>query len=72
MQEREISKWVWAMSLPERMHWMMTAVDPGDIVRAVEPHRRGGWSAWLVMCRTCFLGSIFTPRRILTLLGQCI
>jgi glyoxylase-like metal-dependent hydrolase (beta-lactamase superfamily II) len=35
IQEREISKWVWAMSLPERMHWMMTAVDPGDIMRAV-------------------------------------
>lgn len=36
IQEREISKWVWAMSLPERMRWMMIAVDPGDIVRGVE------------------------------------
>lgn len=36
IQEREISKWVWAMSLPERMRWMMVAVDPGDIVRGVE------------------------------------
>lgn len=35
IQEREISKWVWAMSLPDRMRWMMTAVDPGDIVRGV-------------------------------------
>jgi glyoxylase-like metal-dependent hydrolase (beta-lactamase superfamily II) len=35
VQEREISKWVWAMSLPDRMRWMMTAVDPGDIVRGV-------------------------------------
>lgn len=41
MQEREISKWVWAMSLPERMHWMMTAVDPGDIVRAVKLAKEG-------------------------------
>ena len=36
IQEREISKWVWAMSLPDRMRWMMVAVDPGDIVRAVD------------------------------------
>lgn len=36
IQEREISKWVWAMSLPDRMRWMMVAVDPGDIVRGVE------------------------------------
>ncbi|MBY2973074.1 N-acyl homoserine lactonase family protein [Rhizobium leguminosarum] len=35
IQEREISKWVWAMSLPDRMRWIMTAVDPGDIVRGV-------------------------------------
>ncbi|KAB2692765.1 N-acyl homoserine lactonase family protein [Ochrobactrum sp. Kaboul] len=35
VQEREISKWVWAMSLPDRMRWMMTAIDPGDIVRGV-------------------------------------
>ncbi|WP_173931244.1 N-acyl homoserine lactonase family protein [Chelativorans sp. Marseille-P2723] len=33
IQEREIAKWVWAMSLPDRMRWMMVAVDPGDIVR---------------------------------------
>ena len=32
----EISKWVWAMSLPDRMRWMMVAVDPGDIVRGVD------------------------------------
>ena len=41
IQEREISKWVWAMSLPERMHWMMTAVDPGDILRAVNLAKEG-------------------------------
>lgn len=35
IQEREIAKWIWVMSLPERMRWMMTAVDPGDIVRGV-------------------------------------
>jgi glyoxylase-like metal-dependent hydrolase (beta-lactamase superfamily II) len=36
IQEREIAKWVWAMSLPDRLRWMMVAVDPGDIVRGVE------------------------------------
>lgn len=36
IQRHEISKWVWAMSLPDRMRWMMVAVDPGDIVRGVD------------------------------------
>lgn len=41
IQEREIAKWVWAMSLPERMHWMMGAVDPADILRAVKLTQEG-------------------------------
>lgn len=41
IQEREIAKWVWAMSLPERMRWMMVAVDPGDILRGVDLARQG-------------------------------
>jgi len=40
IQEREIAKWVWAMSLPDRMRWMMTAVDPGDIVRGLDLARQ--------------------------------
>jgi N-acyl homoserine lactone hydrolase len=36
IQERELSKWIWAMSLPPRMRWMMGAVDPADILRAVD------------------------------------
>src|SRR6202050_2157953 len=36
IQEREITKWTWAMSLPDRLRWMMVAVDPGDIVRGVQ------------------------------------
>ncbi len=36
IQEREIAKWVWAMSLPERTQWMMVAIDPGDVLRGVE------------------------------------
>ena len=41
IQEREISKWIWAMSLPERMRWMMIAVDPNDILRGVELAKEG-------------------------------
>jgi len=40
IQEREIAKWVWAMSLPDRMRWMNVAVDPGDIVRGVDLARQ--------------------------------
>ncbi len=40
IQEREISKWVWAMSLPDRLRWMMIAVDPGDIVRGADLARQ--------------------------------
>jgi glyoxylase-like metal-dependent hydrolase (beta-lactamase superfamily II) len=36
IQEKEIAKWTWAMSLPDRLRWMMVAVDPGDIVRGVQ------------------------------------
>ncbi len=36
MQREELEKWIWAMSLPDRMRWMMIAVDPGDILRAVK------------------------------------
>ncbi|MEJ8569963.1 N-acyl homoserine lactonase family protein [Microbaculum marinum] len=35
IQRSEIENWVWAMSLPDRMRWMMIAVDPGDILRGV-------------------------------------
>lgn len=41
IQERELAKWIWAMSLPDRMRWMMVAVDPGDILRGVDLARQG-------------------------------
>lgn len=40
IQERELSKWVWAMSLGRRYRWMMGATDPGDILRAVDLARQ--------------------------------
>ncbi|SIT91213.1 N-acyl homoserine lactonase family protein [Edaphobacillus lindanitolerans] len=41
LQEREISKWMWAMSLPEQFGWLMGAMDPGDIIRGAELARDG-------------------------------
>jgi glyoxylase-like metal-dependent hydrolase (beta-lactamase superfamily II) len=41
IQERELSKWVWAMSLNRRHRWLMMATDPGDIMRAVDLARQG-------------------------------
>ena len=41
IQERELSKWVWAMSLDRRFRWLMLATDPGDVLRAVDLARQG-------------------------------
>ena len=41
VQERELSKWIWAMSLDRRFRWFMGATDPGDILRAVDLARQG-------------------------------
>ncbi len=41
IQERELSKWVWAMSLDRRFRWLMLATDPGDVLRCVDLARQG-------------------------------
>jgi len=41
LQERELSKWIWAMSLDRRFRWFMGATDPGDILRSIDLARRG-------------------------------
>ncbi len=41
IQELELSKWVWAMSLPREFKWLMLATDPGDIMRTVDLARQG-------------------------------
>jgi glyoxylase-like metal-dependent hydrolase (beta-lactamase superfamily II) len=41
IQERELSRWVWAMSAGRRFRWLMEAVDPGDVLRVVELARQG-------------------------------
>ena len=41
IQERELSKWIWSMSLGRKFRWLMDAIDPGDILRVVELARQG-------------------------------
>jgi N-acyl homoserine lactone hydrolase len=41
IQETELAKWVWAMSLDRRFRWLMLPTDPGDIMRAVDLARQG-------------------------------
>jgi N-acyl homoserine lactone hydrolase len=41
IQERELSKWIWAMSLERRFKWIMGGIDPADIMRCVELTRSG-------------------------------
>jgi len=41
IQEKEIAKWMWAMSLPKRFGWLTAALDPGDIVRGAELAKEG-------------------------------
>jgi glyoxylase-like metal-dependent hydrolase (beta-lactamase superfamily II) len=41
IQERELSKWVWSMSLERRFRWLMLGIDPADIMRLVDLARLG-------------------------------
>ena len=41
IQERELTKWLWAMSLPDRLRYMMVATDPSDVLRAADLARQG-------------------------------
>jgi glyoxylase-like metal-dependent hydrolase (beta-lactamase superfamily II) len=41
IQERELSKWVWSLSLERRFRWLMLGIDPADIMRLVDLARQG-------------------------------
>ncbi len=41
IQERELTTWIWAMSLPDRLRYMMVATDPSDVLRAADLARQG-------------------------------
>lgn len=41
IQERELSKWVWTMTLDRRFRWLMGGVDPADLLRLVDLATKG-------------------------------
>jgi N-acyl homoserine lactone hydrolase len=41
IQERELTKWVWSLSLERRFRWLMLGIDPADIMRLVDLARQG-------------------------------
>ena len=41
IQQREIEKWVWALTLGPEYRFLVGAVDPGDIAKAAELARKG-------------------------------
>ncbi|MCB8883626.1 N-acyl homoserine lactonase family protein [Acidisoma cellulosilytica] len=41
LQERELSKWIWALALDRKFRWLQAATDPGDIARIVDLAREG-------------------------------
>ena len=41
IQERELSKWVWARALDPKFRWLMAATDPGDIMRIADLASQG-------------------------------
>jgi hypothetical protein len=65
VQERELSKWVWAMSLGRRFRWLMGATDPGDILRAVDLARQvvssASMATWRMCCRASISMRLLTP-----------
>ena len=41
LQERELSQWIWTLSLSRPFRWLMTAADPADIEHAAELAQKG-------------------------------
>lgn len=41
LQEEELAKWIWIMSLDEKFQFLMGATDPSDIIKAVDLARQG-------------------------------
>ena len=41
IQEQELSKWIWAMSLGHKYSFLTAAVDPADIIRMVDSAKSG-------------------------------
>ncbi len=41
LQERELTKWVWALTLPREQQFFTIGIDPDDVLRAVELAKNG-------------------------------
>lgn len=41
IQEKELSSWIWTMTLDRKFRWLMGAVDTSDILKAVDLARKG-------------------------------
>lgn len=41
VQERELTKWVWALSLPRQQQFISIGIDPDDVLRGVELAKNG-------------------------------
>lgn len=41
LQERELTKWVWAMALPADQQFVNTGIDPDDVLRGVQLAKEG-------------------------------
>ena len=71
IQERELSKWVWAMSLERRFRWLMLGMDPADIMRPSISPARAGSCAWTAIGKTCCRASTCTQRSTRTRGDRC-
>jgi N-acyl homoserine lactone hydrolase len=41
LQERELTKWLWAMALPREQQYVTTGIDPDDVLRGVDLAKNG-------------------------------
>ena len=64
IQERELSKWVWAMSLDRKFRWLMLATDPATSCAPSILRARAGSCASTATGKMCCRASTSTRRRI--------
>ncbi len=64
IQKKELQDWVWAMSLPDRLRWILSGIDTGDICAAFSSRGTSGSSSSTAQWRTSSPGS--TSRSLTT------
>jgi len=53
MQERELTKWVWAVGAAPTHKFLTTAIDPDDVLRGVGWPKRGSCGSCTATCLAC-------------------